>query len=236
MTDSMDSLSRLYIREIVRLHDVPVSIVSDQDSRFTSTFWDSLQKALGTDLRLSTAFHPQTDEQSERTIQILEDMLRAYALDFKGSWERHLPLVKFVYNNSYQSTIDMAPYEALYGQPCRSPVCWVELGETSLLGPELVRGTTEKIETIRQRLLAAQSRQKSYVDKRTKPLTFQILEKIGEVTYRLALPPQLDRVHNMFHVSMLRKYITHPSHIINRENVELNENVTLEEQPVEIQD
>lgn len=150
MAHSMDALCRLYIKEIIRLHGVPVSIVSDHDSRFTSAFWKSLQKALGTDLRLSTAFLPQTDGQSKRTIQTLEDMLRACALDFKGNWERHLPLVEFAYNNCYQASIEMAPYEALYGRPCRSPIYWTELGELSLLGPELVRETTEKIQVIRQ--------------------------------------------------------------------------------------
>ena len=111
----------LYIREIVRLHGVPVSIVSDRDPRFTAHFWKSFQKAMGTRLTMSTVFHPQTDGQSERTIQVLEDMLRACVLDHKGSWEEHLPLVEFAYNNSYQASIQMAPYEALYGRPCRSP-------------------------------------------------------------------------------------------------------------------
>ena len=135
----MDTLSRLYIREIVRLHGVPVSIVSDRDPRFTSRFWQSLQAALETQLLFSTAFHPQTDGQSKRTIQILEDMLRACVLDSRGSWEDHLSLVEFAYNNSYQASIQMAPYEALYGRPCRSPLCWTEIGEVAALGPELAR-------------------------------------------------------------------------------------------------
>ena len=157
-TNTLDSLSRRYVREIVRLHGVPISIVSDRDPRFTSQFWKSLQTALGTNLCFSTAFHPQTDGQSERTIQILEDMLRACVLDFGGSWEKHLPLVEFAYNNSFQVSIGMAPYEALYGRPCRSPLCWMEIGETALLGPDLVQETTEKVKIIRQRLLTAQSR------------------------------------------------------------------------------
>ena len=123
VTDSIEVLSRLYIREIVQLHGVPISIAFDRDPRFTTYFWQGLQFALGTSLLLSTAYHPQTDGQSERTIQILEDMLRACVLDFRGSWEDHLPLVEFAYNNSYQSSIEMAPYEALYGRPCRSLVC-----------------------------------------------------------------------------------------------------------------
>jgi hypothetical protein len=105
MNYSLDKLVEIYVNEIVRLHGVPVSIVSDRDPRFTSRFWGSLQKALGTKLNFSTAFHPQTDGQSERTIQILEDMLRACVLDFKGSWIDHLNLVEFAYNNSYQASI-----------------------------------------------------------------------------------------------------------------------------------
>ena len=151
----MDTLSRLYIREIVRLHGVPISIVSDRDLRFTSRFWQSLQTALETQLLFSTAFYPQTDGQSERTIQILEDMLRACVLDSRGSWEDHLPLVEFAYNNSYQASIQMAPYEALYGRPCRSPLCWTEVGEVAALGSMLARETTEKVRLIRQRLVTA---------------------------------------------------------------------------------
>ena len=102
---------------------------------------------------MSTTFHPQTDGQSERTIQTLEDMLRACVLDFNGSWEDHLPLVEFAYNNSYQESIQMAPYEALYGRPCRSPVCWMEVGERTITGSDLVKGTSEKVDLIRKRLL-----------------------------------------------------------------------------------
>ena len=123
MTFTLEEFYKLYIREIVRLHGVPVSIVSDRDPRFTAQFYKSLQRAMGTQLRMSTAFHPQTDSLSERTIQVLEDMLRACVLDLKGSWEENLPLVEFAYNNSYQASIQMALYEALYGRPCRSPVC-----------------------------------------------------------------------------------------------------------------
>ena len=121
-TFSLDRLAQLYIMEIVRLHGVPISIVSDRDPRFTSKFWNNLHKAMGTKLDFSTAFHPQTDGQLERTIQTLEDMLRACVLDLKGSWEIHLPLIEFAYNNSYHSSIEMAPFEALYGQKCRSPM------------------------------------------------------------------------------------------------------------------
>ena len=149
MTFALERFCRLYIQEIVRLHGVPVSIVSDRDPRFTAHFWKSFQKAMGTRLTMSTAFHPQTDGQSERTIQVLKDMLRACVLDHKGSWEEHFPLVEFPYNNSYQASIQMTPYEALYGRPCRSPLCWTEVGESSITGPDLIRDTSEKLSLIR---------------------------------------------------------------------------------------
>ncbi|KAA3473690.1 polyprotein [Gossypium australe] len=135
---SLQKLAKLFVAEIVRLHGVQVSIISDRDPRFTSRFWRVLHEALGTRSDFSTAFHPQTDGQSERVIQILEDMLRSCVIDFKGSWEDYLPLVEFAYNNSHQSSIQMAPYEALYGCRCRTPTCWTELGERRLLGPELI--------------------------------------------------------------------------------------------------
>ena len=155
MTFTLERLCRLYIREIVPLQGVPVSIVLDRDPRFTTHFWKSFKKAMGIRLTMSTTFHPQTDGQSERTIQVLEDMLRACVLDHKGSWEEHLPLVEFAYNNSYQSSIQMAPYEALYGRPRRSSLCWTEVGESSIIGPDLIRDTFEKVSLIRQHLLTA---------------------------------------------------------------------------------
>ena len=121
---SMDRLVELYVDEIVRLHGVSLSIVSDRDPRFISRFWKELQLALGTWLNFSTTFHPQTDGQSERLIQVLEDMLRGCIMEFTGSWDRYIPLIEFTYNNSYQSNIGMTPYEALYGRRCRTPVCW----------------------------------------------------------------------------------------------------------------
>ncbi|GJU76516.1 putative reverse transcriptase domain-containing protein [Tanacetum coccineum] len=130
-TDSMETLTRLYIKEIVSRHGVPISIISDHDSHFTSRFWQALQSALGTQLDMSTTYHPETDGQSERTIQTLEDMLRACVIDFGKGWERHLPLVKFSYNNSYHAGIKAALFEALYGRKCRSPVCWAKVGDAA---------------------------------------------------------------------------------------------------------
>ena len=148
-TFSLEQLENLYVQEIVRLHGVPKSIVSDRDAWFTSKFWKSVQRAMGTSLNFSTAFHPQTDGQSERTIQILKDMLRACVLDFKGTWNRYLSLIEFSYNNSYQATIGMAPYEALYGRKCRSPVHWYETDETMIIAPEFVEDTTQAVKKIR---------------------------------------------------------------------------------------
>ncbi|GJU45561.1 putative reverse transcriptase domain-containing protein [Tanacetum coccineum] len=137
-TDSMEKLTRQYLKEVVSRHGVPILIIYDRDSKFTSHFWKSLNKALGTQLDMSTAYHPQTDGQSERTIKILEDMLRTCVIDFEKGWDRHLPLVEFSYNNSYHTSIKAAPFEALYGRKCRSPICWAEFGNAQLTGPEIV--------------------------------------------------------------------------------------------------
>ncbi|GJW78300.1 putative reverse transcriptase domain-containing protein [Tanacetum coccineum] len=134
-TDPLEKLSRMYLKEVVTRHGIPVLIICDRDPRFASNFWRSLQKALGTSLDMSTAYHPQTDGQSERTIQTLKDMLRACVIDFGNGWVKHLPLVEFSYNNSYHASIKAAPFEALYGRKCRSPVCWAEVGEVQLTGP-----------------------------------------------------------------------------------------------------
>ncbi|GKE65194.1 putative reverse transcriptase domain-containing protein [Tanacetum coccineum] len=125
--DPMEKLMKLYMKEVVTRHGVPVSIISDRDGRFTSQFWKVLNKALGTRLDMSTAYYLETEGQSERTIQTLEDMLRTCVLDFGKNWDKHLPLVEFSYNNSYHTNINAAPFEALYGRKCRSPVCWAEV-------------------------------------------------------------------------------------------------------------
>ena len=196
-------------------------------------------------------------------------MLRACVLDHKGSWEEHLPLVEFAYNHSYQASIQMAPYEALYGRPCRSPFCWTEVGESSITGPDLIKDTSEKVSLIRRHLLMAQSRQKSYDDVRRQPLEFEvgdhvflkvvpkrgvvrfgkrgklsprfigpfeILERVGTVAYQLNLPPSMSSVHEVFHVSMLRKYTPDPAHIVDWGQIEVDIDRTFEEEPVCILD
>ncbi|KAH0710891.1 hypothetical protein KY284_012318 [Solanum tuberosum] len=265
-TYGAEEYAKLYIHELVRLHGIPLSIISDRGAQFTSHFWKSFQRGLGTKVKLSTTFHPQTDGQAERTIQTLEDMLRACVLELKGSWDDHLPLIEFAYNNSYHSSIGMAPFEALYGRRCRSPVGWFEVGEVALLGPDLVMDALEKVRMIRERLKTAQSRQKSYADVRRRDLEFkvgdwvylkvspmkgvvrfgkkgklspryvgpyEIIRRVGKVAYELGLPKEMELVHPVFHVSMLRKCVGDPNAIVPLEVVGVVEdNLTYEEVPV----
>ncbi|GJY69390.1 putative reverse transcriptase domain-containing protein [Tanacetum coccineum] len=265
--DPIDKLGRIYLKEVFTRHGILVLIICDRDLRFASNFWRSLQNALGTNLDMSTAYHPQTNGQSERTIQTLEDMLRACAIDFGKGWVNHLPLVEFSYNNSYHASIKAAPFEALYGRKCRSPVCWTEVGEAQILGPELIQETTEKIIQIKQRMQAARDRQKSYADLKRKPMEFQVgdkvmlkvlpwkgvvhfgkrgklnpryvgpfkvLEKVGEVAYKLELPEELSRVHNTFHVSNLKKCHADEPLAVPLDGLHLDDKLHFVEEPVEI--
>ncbi|GKD53146.1 putative reverse transcriptase domain-containing protein [Tanacetum coccineum] len=198
-TDPMDKLARMYLKEVVTRHGIPLSIICDRNPRFASNFWRSLQNALGTSLDMSTAYHPQIDGQSERTIQTLKDMLRACAIDFGKGWVNHFPLVEFSYNNSYHASIKVAPFEALYGRKCRSPVCWAEVGEVQLTGPEIVQETTEKIVQIKRecKLLAIDYKWGRTFGKwgKLKPWygwIFKVLEKVGSVAYKLELPQELN--------------------------------------------
>ncbi|GJR50497.1 putative reverse transcriptase domain-containing protein [Tanacetum coccineum] len=208
--DPLDKLARLSLNRIVARHGIPATIICDRDGRFTSNFWRSFQKALGTDICMSTAYHPETDGKSERTIQTLEDMLRAYVIDFGKGWVKHLPLAKFSYNNNYHASIKAAPYEALYGRKCQSPMCWAEVGEAQLTGLELIQETTEKIVLIKQRMQATQDRQKSYADQKRKPMEFEVRgQSLAQgFTLELELPQELSRVHHTFHVSNLKKCYT----------------------------
>ncbi|GJT77052.1 putative reverse transcriptase domain-containing protein [Tanacetum coccineum] len=176
--DTLEKLMKLYLKEVISKHGVPVLIISDRDGKFTSHFWKSLNKALGTRLDMSTAYHPEIDGQSERTIQTLEDMLRACVLDFGKGWDKHLPLVEISFNNSYHTSIKAAPFKALYGHKCRSPIYWAEVGHSQLTGPEIIHETTEKIVQIKSRIHVARDRQKSYADVRQKPLEFQVGDKV----------------------------------------------------------
>ncbi|KAJ0871838.1 putative nucleotidyltransferase, Ribonuclease H [Helianthus annuus] len=215
-----------------------------------------MHKSFGLRLNMSTAYHPQTDGQSERTIQTLEDMLRACVIDFGKGWEKHLPLIEFSYNNSYHSSIQAAPFEPLYGWKCRSPLCWAEVGDSQITGPELVLETLEKIVQIRNRMAAARDCQKSYADKRRKPLEFavgdhvmlkvspwkgvvrfgkrgkinphyvgpfKILERIGKVAYKLELLAELGNVHDVFHVSQLKKCLSDETLVVPLQELKIDD-------------
>ncbi|GJR01854.1 putative reverse transcriptase domain-containing protein [Tanacetum coccineum] len=208
-----EKLVKIYVNEIVARHGVPVSIILDRDGRFMSYLWQSLQEALGTRLDMSTAYHPQTDGQSKRTIQMLEDMLRACVMDFGGIWDTHLLLIEFSYNN--------------------------KVGESQLIRLEIMQETTKKIVQIKERLKTARSRQKSYPDKRRKPLEFQVgdrvlLKHVGPMAYRLKLPQELSCVHDTFHVSNLKKCLAELDVQVPLDEIEIDENLRFVEEPIEI--
>ena len=160
-------------------------------------------------MKLSTTFHPQKNGQAERTIQTLKDMLRSCIIDFKGNWDRHFSLVEFCYYNNFHSSTSMAPYEVFYSMRCRPPIGWFEVGESSLLGPDFIYKTLEKVHITRNLLETPYSRHKYYVDHRVGP--FEILQRVGKVAYELKLPSELASVHLVFHVTKLKKCIGDPS-------------------------
>ncbi|GJV76058.1 putative reverse transcriptase domain-containing protein [Tanacetum coccineum] len=194
------------------------------------------------DLSMSTAYHSEIDGQSKRTIQTLEDMLRACVIDFGKGWVKHLPLAEFSYNNSYHASIKAAPYEALYGRKCQSPVCWAEVGEAQLIGSKIIQETTEKIVLIKQRIQAAQDRQKSYADLKRKPMEFEVrdrvilkvLAKVRKVAYSLELPQELSRVHHTFHVSNLKKCYADKPLVKPLERIHVDDKLQFVEELVEI--
>ncbi|GKD49626.1 putative reverse transcriptase domain-containing protein [Tanacetum coccineum] len=240
--DPMERLTRLYMKEVVTRHGIPVSIICDRDGRFTSNFWRSFQKALGTRLDMSTAYHPQTDGQSERTIQTLEDMLRACVIDFGNGWDRHLPLIEFSYNNSYHTSIKAAPFEALYGRKCRSPVCWAEVRDVQLTGPEIIHETTEKIIQIKSRIQAARDRQKSYADVRRKALEFQVCDKVmlkvspWKGVIRFGKRGKLNPMYIGPFKVLAKKCLSDEPLAIPLDNIHIDDKLHFVEEPIEIMD
>nr|GEZ20119.1 putative reverse transcriptase domain-containing protein [Tanacetum cinerariifolium] len=239
----IEKLAKLYLKEIVCKHDVPVSVIFDRDSLFTSKFWVSLQKALGTQLDLSTVYHPEKEWVKRKNYPNIR---------------RHA-----------SGIIKAAPFEALYGRKYRSPICWSEVGESQLTGPELVRETTEKIVQIKNRLLAARSRQKSYADLKRRLTEFEVgdkvmlkvspwrgvirfgkrgklsprfirpfkvIERIGPVSYKLELPDKLCGIHDTFHVSNLKRCFVNDDVVIPLDEVQFDDKLYFVEEPAEIMD
>ncbi|GKB41562.1 putative reverse transcriptase domain-containing protein [Tanacetum coccineum] len=242
-TDPMEKLARMYLKEVVTRHGIPVSVICDRDPRFASNFWRSLQKAL--------------------------DMLCACVIKFGNGWVKHLPLVEFSYNNSYHASIKAIPFEALYGRKYHLPVCWAEVGQVQLTGPKIVQETTEKVIQIKQRIQATRDRQKSYTNLKRKPMEFQVwdgvmlkvspwkgvvhfgkrgklnpryvgpfkvLEKVGSIDYKLELPKEFSRVHNTFHVSNLKKCYSDEPLVVPLEGLHVDDKLHFMEEPVEIMD
>ncbi|GJW40800.1 putative reverse transcriptase domain-containing protein [Tanacetum coccineum] len=216
-TDSMETLTKLYIKEIVSRLGVPISIISDRDSHFTFRFWQSLQNALGTQLDMSTTY-----------ILKLIDKVKEPSKHSKTCFE---PIIK------------SAPFEALYGRKCRSPVCWAEVGDVQLTGPEIIHETTEKIVQIQQRLQAARDRQRSYANVRRKPLEFQVGDRVmlkvspRKGVFQFGKRGKLNpRVHSTFHVSNLKKCLSDESLVIPMKELRLDDKLNFVEEPIEIMD
>jgi hypothetical protein len=253
------TLARIYLKVIV----------SDRGTQFTSKFWKSLQQAMGTKLDFNTAYHPQSDGQTERVNKVLEDLLRACVLTSDRNWESSLPYAEFSYNNSHQTSIKMSPFEALYGRKCQTPLMWSNVGERTLEGPDFVKEAKEKVALIRRRLLEAQSRQKSYADNRRRELIFEegdfvylkvspmrgvkrfqmkgklaphfvvpypVISRVGPAAYRLALPESMSDIHNVFHVSQLRKCLQVPENHIEAETIQIQKDLQYREKPIKILD
>nr|GFA21417.1 putative reverse transcriptase domain-containing protein [Tanacetum cinerariifolium] len=223
------------LREVVSRHGVSVSIISDRDGRLTSHFWKSLNKELGTQLDISTAYHLETDGQSERTIQTLEDMLRAYVLDFEKGWDKHLPLVEFSYNNSYHTSIKAAPFEALYRRKCRSPICWAESYADVRRKPlEFQVGDKVMLKVSPWKGVIRFGKQGKLNPRYIGP--FKILAKVGIVAYQLELLKQLSRVHSTFHVLKLKKCMADEPLAIPLDEIQVDDKLNFIEEPVEIMD
>eukprot|EP00253_Pinus_taeda_P007798 PITA_07798 len=244
-------IAHLFMQNVFRLHGLPKVIISDRDVKFTSTFSRTLFAELGTQLNFSTAYHPQTDGQTERVNQVLEDMLRAYMMTKPTQWEEYLHLVEFAYNNGYHTSTQLSPFEVLYGRKCRTPSSWGGPEDKLSLGPEMLKEMEDMVKKVHANLKAAQDRQKSFADRKRRFKEyqigdhvfvriqarrstlqwsgcaklapryfgpFQILARVGPVTYQLALPSHI-RIHNVFHVSVLKKYVYDPKHVIKWQDV-----------------
>jgi hypothetical protein len=264
-THRAEKYAEIYIDQIVRLHGIPRTIVSDRGAPFVARFWEQLQESLGTHVIRSSAYHPQT----ERVNQILEDMLRACVLPYGKNWDKCLSLAEFSYNNSYQSSLKMASFEALYGRRCRTPLNWSQAGEREIFGSDLVLEAEEKVRVIKRNLEATQARQKSYHDKRRNPLQFEVGDHVylkvsptkgvqrfgikgklapryigpyeikeicGPVAYQLKLPPHMSTIHDVFHVSQLWKCVRLPTEVLPEPELEIELDLSYQEYPAKVLD
>jgi hypothetical protein len=257
----------IYIAHVLCLHDIPKTIISDRGSQFVARFWEQLHASLGTHLIHSSAYHPQTDGQTEQVNQILQDMLMACVLEHKGSWDKNLPWDKFSYNNSYQESLKMATFEVLYEHRCRTPLNWIEPGENVIFGSDLVEEAEVTVRRIQDNLKVVRSRQVTYANKRHRPLEFEvgdhvylrvsqmkcvkrfgvkeklvpryigpfpILKKCGTVAYKFDLPPSLARVHDIFHVSQLKKCLKALVDVVLPEVTPLEADLSYPEHPIKV--
>ena len=266
VTYTASDIARIFVKEIFRIHGLPKRIVSDRDAKFTSKFWTSLFQAINTQLCFSSAYHPQSDGQTERVNQVVEDILRAYYSREPSKWMQYLPLVEYAYNSSYHQSIGMTLFNALYGQECLSPRNFSD----PTIRVEALRQMIEEMEAqtkaIRKDIQAAQDRQKHYADGKRSDRTFhegdkvflrvrpkrstlslgkykklsprycgpyEIQKCVGTQAYRLDLPTHL-KVHNVFHVSLLKLYIPSPDHVLNDNQIVMPTQNTLELQPDKI--
>jgi hypothetical protein len=254
----------------VSLHGIPKEISSDRGSLFTSHFWESFQQAMGTHITWSSAYHPQSQGQFERVIQVLEDMLRACVISFGKKWEESLPYAEFSYNNNYQASLKMAPFEVLYGHKCRTPLNWSKTGERPLVGSDIIQHAEEQVRIVCENLKATQDRQKSNYDHKRWDYTYQpgnqaylrvtpmkgthcfgikgklapryigpfrVLARRGQVAYKLELPPQFSHIHDVFHVSQLRRsFKESPHRAVDHELLELQDDLSYKEHPILILD
>jgi hypothetical protein len=265
-TYSAKKYAEVYLDQIIRLHGIPKTIISDRGAQFVARFWEQLQTSLGTKLIRSSAYHPQTDGQTERVNQILEDMLRACIIHYGTNWDKCLDLAEFSYNNSYQSSLQMAPFEALYDRRCRTPLSWSETGERKIFGPDLVTEAENKVKLIQANLKAAQSRQKGYADQSRKPLQFQVEDYVylrvsptkgvqrfgikgklapgyvGPFEITEACGPVAYRIHlpthihDVFHISQLKKCIKVPTEVLESQAIKIEPDLSYVEQPLQILD